>query len=95
LVLSPLPLRLQLLVQPSSLCLLLLVQLLLLRLQPPPDAACAAGAVQLRNEYRHYHMWYRLFVPAPHVNKVPEVEWDGFWSIDLQTAVSHFFLKVQ
>jgi hypothetical protein len=27
---------------------------------------------QLRNEYRHYHMWYRLFVPTPQVNSVPE-----------------------
>ena len=36
LVLSPLPSRLPLLVQPSSLCLLLLVQLLSLRLPPPP-----------------------------------------------------------
>jgi hypothetical protein len=36
LVLSPLPSHLQLLVQPSSLCLLLLVQLLPLRLPPPP-----------------------------------------------------------
>ena len=40
------------------------------------NAARAAGAAivqsQLRNEYRHYCMRYRLFVPAPHVNKVPE-----------------------
>ena len=37
---------------------------------------------QLQNEYRHYYMWYRLFVPTPQVNKVPK--WDFvrvvYWS---------------
>ena len=41
----------------------------------------------LRDEHHHYCMWYRLFVPTPQINSVPESRWDEFWSIDLQTAV--------